>query len=417
MTDEEFTFHVPKQDGVKTVIIIGAGPSGLMAAEILSAKGIAVHIYDRMPSPARKFLMAGRGGLNLTHSEPLEQFIARYREAAPFLRRAIEDFPPDALRNWCEGLGQETFVGSSGRIFPKSMKASPLLRAWLERLYAQGVKLYSRCDWTGWNADETLSFRMLGNTYNVAYDAALLCLGGASWPGLGADGRWKNLLEKRGVKVTPFAPSNCGFIVPWSDHIKEKFAGHAMKSVAVNFQHDSIMGDIIITEKGIESTPIYAHSGPIRKALKHNGTIHIQIDMKPAMTLTDVKKRLSSPRGKQSLSNFLQKTLRLTALQVSLIYECVDNPGILNASELAKTIKSLPILLTNTYPIDRAISSAGGIPFSEIGPDYNLLSLPGVYVAGEMLDWEAPTGGYLLQGCFSTGVAAANGILNYLRKS
>jgi len=381
----------------KSVAIIGAGPAGLMAAEVLAQGGADVAIYDAMPSAGRKFLMAGRGGLNLTHSEPLSQFLARYREAAPHLQAAIDIFPPDALREWSEALGQETFIGSSGRVFPKAFKASPLLRAWLRRLDSLGVKLSLRHRWTGWDENGHLRFQTPDGPYVVEARATVLALGGASWPRLGSDGSWAETLAAKGVKISRLRPANSGFTVTWSDIFRDRFEGQPLKGVALTSGRITVRGEAIITRTGIEGGAIYALSADLREAIDGSGRATLHIALRPDLEANDLIAKLSTPKGKQSLSNFLRKAASLSPVAIGLLQEAAKASGMslssLAPADLAHLINTVPIELTGTAPIARAISTAGGIAFDELDPDYMLHRLPGVFAAGEMLDWEAPTGG------------------------
>jgi uncharacterized flavoprotein (TIGR03862 family) len=368
------------------VAIMGAGPAGLMAAEVLSAGGVAVTVHDRMPSAGRKFLMAGRGGLNLTHTEPFEAFVARYGAAAPHLRPALEAFPPAALRAWADGLAAQTFVGSSGRVFPRVMKASPLLRVWLARLTGQGVRFRLRDEWRG----------------DVAADATVLALGGASWPRLGSDGGWVPLLEAKGVKVSKLRPSNVGFTARWSAVFRTRFAGQPLKHIALRAGDSSARGEALVTDTGIEGGAIYALSSALRDAIDADGHATLEIDLRPDVSPEQLAARLARPRAKESLSNFLRKAVRLSPLEINLLREAGVGP---------ERIKSVPLTLTGTTGLARAISTAGGVSFDAVDDDLMLKAMPTVYVAGEMLDWEAPTGGYLLQACIATGAFAAHAIL------
>lgn len=393
-----------------TIAIIGAGPGGLMAAETLAAAGHAVTVYDRMPSPGRKLLMAGRGGLNLTHSEPLEVFLTRYGVAAAWLEPAIRAFPPEALRAWCEGLGQETFVGSSGRVFPRSMKAAPLLRAWMRRLEQLGVRYAPRHMWQGW---EDGALRFVNETQEVVRvkpRATLLALGGASWPRLGSDGAWTEILSGRGIALAPLRPANVGFIVPWSEHFSARFAGTPLKPVAVTHEGISQQGEMMVTARGLEGGVIYALSAPLRDAVERQGFAGLMLDLRPGMTAEALAKKLEA-RGAPSLSNRLRKA-GFSPVAISLLREVMPPDELAQAAPaaLAAKLKALPLRLTATAGMARAISSAGGIPRAALTEDYMLRAMPGVFAAGEMLDWEAPTGGYLLQGCFSTAVMAARGM-------
>ncbi len=403
------------------VAVIGGGPAGLMAAEILAGGGARVTVYDRMPSLGRKFLLAGRGGLNLTHSEELERLLARYGAAEPRLRRAIEAFPPAALRAWCEGLGQATFVGSSGRVFPAAMKASPLLRAWLRRLAAAGVVFKLRHHWNGWDGDGRLSFEVPEGQVSVEAEASVLALGGASWPKLGSDGDWVGPVSKAGVAVAPLRPANCGFIAGWSEIFRSRFAGQPLKRLELSFGDQKVRGEAIITQTGLEGGGIYALSATLRDAIAASGEATLNIDLRPDITSAELEKRLAAPRAKQSLSTFLRKAAYLSPATIGLLHEVtVASSARLSAmmpAALAELIKAVPVRLTGVAPIARAISTAGGIAFDEIDENFMLRRRPGVFVAGEMLDWEAPTGGYLLQGAFATGAAAGRGALEWLSSS
>ncbi|HEX2652449.1 MAG TPA: TIGR03862 family flavoprotein [Xanthobacteraceae bacterium] len=407
------------------VAVIGGGPAGLMAAEVLAKAGCVVTVYDRTPSVGRKFLMAGRGGLNLTHSEPLEQFLERYGEARPAIENAIHSFTPTHLKEWCEGLGQQTFVGSSGRIFPTALKASPLLRAWLKRLQELDVTFHLNHCWTGWNADGGLAFvRRGGALAEDRPDATILALGGASWPRLGSDGSWIEILRKFGIAVTALRPANCGFDVNWSEIFRSRFAGTPLKRIALTFAELTVRGEAVVTGHGLEGGAIYALSAPLREAIATRGDAMLSIDLRPDLTEADIARRLSAPRGKQSLSTFLRKALKLSPTEIGLLQETLfaekNSPGVNTRFEtpagLASLIKAIPVRLVGVRPIERAISTAGGVKFDEIDQHFMLKQKPGVFVAGEMLDWEAPTGGYLLQASFSTGVGAAQGALNWLAR-
>ncbi|WP_269583743.1 NAD(P)/FAD-dependent oxidoreductase [Roseibium sp. Sym1] len=399
---------------MRDVLIIGAGPTGLFAADRLSANGVSVTIADRMPSPARKFLMAGRGGLNLTHSEDPDRFVTRYREAAPFVAPLIRAFPPQALRDWCHGLGQETFVGSSGRVFPKAMKASPLLRAWLHRLDRNGVRLLTRHAWTGFGRDGTVELENeAGEILPFPARACLLALGGASWPKLGSSAAWVPLLEARGIRINRFQPSNCGFRIAWSDHLKNRFAGSPLKRIALSHKGTCKAGEAVLSGKGLEGGAVYALSAELRETLNQEGSATLEIDLRPGMSAEDLARKLSKPRGKQSAATFLKKALRLKPEELALVREAGDLPSA--PTDLAQRIKAVSVTCQAAYPIDRAISSAGGVALEELDEALMLKKCPGVFAAGEMLDWEAPTGGYLLQACFAMGARAADGIEAYLK--
>lgn len=398
---------------MQDVLIVGAGPAGLFAAENLSAKGFSVTIADRMPSPARKFLMAGRGGLNLTHSEDLETFLGRYREAVAFLAPMIRAFPPEALKEWCHGLGIETFIGSSGRVFPVSMKASPLLRAWLRRLEEGHVRLLSRHSFKGFTPDGApLLEDDTGKTAPFPARAVLLALGGASWPKLGSDASWVPPLQEKDLEIRRFEPANCGFQVTWSTFLKDRFAGTPLKRIALSHADHRVTGEAMLSAQGLEGGAVYALSAELRDTIKRDGAADLSIDLRPALTLDDVLGKLQRPRGKQSMATFLKKSLRLKPEELALLREPGDLPS--TPLDLAHRIKAVSISLTAPYAIDRAISSAGGIALNELDEHLMLKKQPGVFAAGEMLDWEAPTGGYLLQACFATGYCAATGIETYL---
>jgi hypothetical protein len=397
--------------------VIGGGPAGLMAADVLAQGGARVTLYERMPSAGRKFLLAGRGGLNLTHSEEPERLLERYGNAAPRLRAAIEAFSPTALQAWCEGLGQETFVGSSGRVFPRALKASPLLRAWLRRLAAAGIAFKPRHHWVGWE-DGALIFDSPQGRVSARADATVLALGGASWPRLGSDGGWVEMMGKAGIKVTPLSPANCGFVAAWSDVFMTRFEGRPLKRVGLSFAGYAARGEAIITRSGLEGGGIYALSAPLREAIAAHGEAVVHIDLRPDISATALEQRLSAPRGKQSLATFLRKTLALAPVAIGLLHEATigspERASTLMPAALAALIKAVPVRLHGAAPFAGAISTAGGIAFAEIDGRFMLMRRPGVFVAGEMLDWEAPTGGYLLQAAFSTGAAAARGALAWL---
>ena len=391
-----------------------------MAAEVLASGGAIVTVYDRMPSPGRKFLLAGRGGLNLTHSEDIERLLGRYGAAMPRLRAAIEAFSPATLRVWCEGLGQATFVGSSGRVFPAAFKTSPLLRAWLARLVALGVAFKPRHHWRGWDDDGALIFDAPNGHLNVHADATVLALGGASWPRLGSDGGWVEVMTRAGVAVTPLAPANCGFNTGWSEVFRSRFEGQPLKRIELSFAGHTVRGEAIVTRSGLEGGAIYALSGPLRDAIATSGEAILGIDLRPDITLAELERRLGAPRGKQSLSTFLRKAVALAPAAIGLLHEAAvassTRLSSMTPAALADRIKAVPVRLTGVAPIAKAISSAGGIAFDEIDERFMLRRRPGVFVAGEMLDWEAPTGGYLLQASFATGAAAGRGALDWLAR-
>jgi hypothetical protein len=393
----------------KTAIIVGAGPAGLAAAELLASEGWRVTIHERMPNPARKFLLAGRGGLNLTHSEPFDAFLARYGAARDRLEPAIAAFTPTDLRAWCEGLGIATFVGSSGRVFPKQMKASPLLRAWLARLGTLGVTLASRSRWTGWQGDELVFDTPEGQRVEHP-DATIFALGGASWPRLGSDGAWQAAFAERGAHISTLRPANSGFVVDWSSIFRERFAGEPIKRASFSFAGKHVRGEAIIAGYGLEGGAIYALGAPVRTAIDAKGEAIITIDLMPDVPLDVVAGRLTTAR-KDSNTNRLRKA-GLSPAAAGLLREDMRSAALPAApQELAERIKQLRIRLTGVAAIDRAISTAGGVSWDSLNADYSLTSDPRTFVAGEMLDWEAPTGGYLLQACFATGRAAGHGVL------
>jgi uncharacterized flavoprotein (TIGR03862 family) len=387
-----------------------------MAAETIATlgqgAGIAVTVYERMPGVGRKLLMAGRGGLNLTHSEPADRFPARYGTAAPWIAPVLSEFPPSALIAWCEGLGQPTFVGSSGRVFPKAMKASPLLRAWLLRLEGLGVRIVTRAQWTGWNGAGALTF---ADGTSHAADAVVLALGGASWPRLGADGGWTSLLPE--IEIAPLRPANCGFTVDWSAQFRDRHAGAPVKRLAVSFAGRMVQGEAMITAAGIEGGAIYALSAPLRDAIGRDGFAELRIDLRPDLTLATLADRIDGEHGSASLSTFLKKRAGLSAVAIGLVQEALHAGASETASApLSSLVKALPLRLVAPFGLERSISTAGGIALGELDARLMLRRRPGVFAAGEMLDWEAPTGGYLLQGCMATGVAAGRGVVAWLRE-
>ncbi len=393
------------------VVIVGAGPAGLMAAETLARGGAQVVVHERMPSPARRLLMAGRGGLNLTHSEGLTEMIARYGDRSGTLAPLLEAFPPQALRDWAEGLGQDTFVGSSGRVFPRRLKASPLVRAWLARLDGLGVELRLRSTWTGWDGEGRPTFRQAGGEEAPeAADALLLSMGGASWPRLGADGTWVATLAAAGVASVPLRPANCGFVADFSPVFPGDHAGRPLKGVEVRFAGRAVRGEVMLTRQGIEGGAIYALSAALRDAVEARGEAIVEIDLRPGRSPADLVARLARTDRKASLSNRLRKALALSPQEIGLLREA--GPLTSDLEALAARIRSVPLRLTETTGLDRAISTAGGVRFEDLDPGLQLRARPGVWIAGEMLDWEAPTGGYLLQAVFATGVHAARDILS-----
>lgn len=402
-----------------TVAVIGAGPAGLMAAETLAEGGASVTVYDRMPSVGRKFLMAGRGGLNLTHGEPLAQMLRRYGNAEPVLRDAIAQFAPERLRAWCEALGQPTFVGSSGRVFPKAMKASPLLRAWLRRLDRQGVAFALHHRWTGWTAEGELVFQTPEGAVMARHAATVLAMGGASWPKLGSDGAWVEAIAQNDLRVAPLEPANCAFAVAWSAFFRDRFEGTPLKNVAVRFDGQTVRGDLTVTRTGLEGGALYALAAALRKVIGAGGAARLVIDLRPDLPIATLAGKLANRGSRPSLSTTLRKTLHLAPASVALLNEAVlgdaDTLQSRDAERLAALIKAVPVRLTGVASLDRAISTAGGLAWDELDATFMLRRRQGTYAAGEMLDWEAPTGGYLLQACFATGAAAGRGVLARLR--
>ncbi|MFC3111360.1 TIGR03862 family flavoprotein [Undibacterium arcticum] len=435
----------------QTVAIIGGGPAGLMAAEVLSQHGLRVDLYDAMPSVGRKFLLAGRGGMNLTHSEPLAPFLARYGARAQQVAPWLDGFGPDALRAWVHGLGIDTFVGSSGRVFPTDMKAAPLLRAWLHRLRAAGVGFHMRHRWLGWQDDDTqrdserdserdsqrgsnhgsdrgaraLRFMTPHGEQTRQADAVVLALGGGSWARLGSDGAWVPLLAQQGVAVAPLQPANCGFEVGhaqqagWSEHFRSRYAGQPVKSVALHYtdpngQRQRRSGELMVSDRGVEGSLIYAISSVLREQINAAGAALIALDLAPDWPLQRVIDALARPRGARSMASHLQSRVNITGVKAGLLRELASAADYADPELLAHKIKALPLRLTAARPLDEAISSAGGVRFDALDAQLMLSALPGVFCAGEMLDWEAPTGGYLLTACFASGRAAAHGVLAWL---
>lgn len=406
---------------MKTVAVIGGGPAGLMAAEVLAQAGAQVDLYDAMPSVGRKFLLAGVGGMNITHSEPFETFLSRYGTRAPALEPLLGAFTPIALREWIHKLGIETFVGSSGRVFPRDMKAAPLLRAWLHRLRESGVRIHVRHRWLGWNDAGALRFAIPVGERVVKADALVLALGGASWPKLGSDGAWVPLLAGRGVEVAPLVPSNCGFDVAggWSTHLRSRFAGQPLKTLALYFTDAAghthqRRGEAMLSDTGIEGSLVYALSAPLRDTIKALGSVPVLLDLAPDKTPERVLAEVKHPRGARSLSSHLQSRAGIRGAKMALLREALSAEQLNDPVKLTHAIKSLPLVLAAPRPIEEAISSAGGVRFEALDDRLMLRDLPGVFCAGEMLDWEAPTGGYLLTACFASGRAAGQGALDYL---
>lgn len=400
----------------RRVAVIGGGPAGLMAAEGLAAQGLDVDVFDAMPSVGRKFLMAGRGGLNLTHSEPAAPFLARYGARAPELSAWLAAMDAEALREWAHQLGVQTFVGSSGRVFPQEMKAAPLLRAWLRRLRELGVVIHTRSRWLGWNDDGSLRIASVDGERAMSAAACLLALGGGSWARLGSDGAWVPLLQERGIEVTALKPSNCGFEVDgWSEYLQDRFAGAPLKNVALSLPGQATrVGEFVLTASGIEGSLVYAFSADIRRAIEADGQALIHLDLLPQMPLDKLQQALAKPRGKHSMAKHLHRQAGLDGVKAALLRELAPAEAFAELTALARWIKALPITLLRARPLDEAISSAGGVPFEALDQGLMLKTLPGVFCAGEMLDWEAPTGGYLLTACFASGRVAAQGVLDWL---
>ncbi|GAB4288712.1 MAG: TIGR03862 family flavoprotein [Thiohalomonadaceae bacterium] len=398
------------------VAVIGGGPAGLMAAEVLAAAGVQVDVYDAMPTVGRKFLMAGKGGMNITHSEPLERFIARYGDRREYLAPLLARFGPDALRAWIHDLGIATFVGSSGRVFPADMKAAPLLRAWLHRLRSAGVRLHMRHRWLGWDAAGALRFASPSGEVLVRPDAIVLALGGGSWARLGSDGAWVPLLQGRGIAVAPLRPSNCGFEVDWSEHLRTRHAGQPVKPVVVSFAGERRQGELMVTEYGVEGGVVYALSAPLREAIAAEGQAVLLLDLVPGREQARLAADLARPRGRDSLAKHLRRHAGIDGVKASLLRELTPAEVLHDPVRLAAALKALPLPLHATRPLDEAISSAGGVHFEALDERLMLRELPGMFCAGEMLDWEAPTGGYLLTACLASGRAAGEGARDWLAR-
>jgi uncharacterized flavoprotein (TIGR03862 family) len=404
----------------RPVAVIGGGPAGLMAAEVLASQGITVDLYDAMPSVGRKFLLAGRGGLNLTHSEPPEAFVARYGARSAQVARLLQAFDARALVAWAHALGIETFVGSSGRVFPEGMKAAPLLRAWLHRLRQSGVRLHMRHRWLGWTTDGALQFGTLEGERTVHSTTTVLALGGASWSRLGSDGAWVAPLQARGVTVAPLRPANCGFDVSWSTHFSARFAGHPLKAVALEFTDargtHRRRGECVVTATGLEGSVVYAFSAALRDAIDAQGHAVLYLDLAPERDAAALRAALARPRGSRSLANHLRARAGIEGVKAGLLREVLTPEAMNDPLRLADAIKALPVRLMAARPIDEAISTAGGVAFEALDADLMLKAVPGVFCAGEMLDWEAPTGGYLLTATFASGLVAGQGAARWIRK-
>jgi uncharacterized flavoprotein (TIGR03862 family) len=397
-------------------IVIGGGPAGLMAAEALLQAGVTVDLYDSMPSVGRKFLMAGRGGLNITHSEPLERFLPRYGKAQNQMGAWLDAFGPQALRDWVRALGVDTFIGTSGRVFPAEMKAAPLLRAWLHRLRQQGLRIHVRHRWVGWDGPLGVSFTTPDGRVDIMADAIVLALGGGSWPKLGSNGAWQDLLRERQIDLAPLQPANCGFDIGWSEHLRARFAGAALKNIAAVFAGERRVGEAIVTENGIEGGLIYAFSAALRDAINSIGSAKLYLDLLPHYTKAGIVAALAK-RGSRSLSSYLKSSLGLDGVKVALLHECLEDDERGNASVIAERLKALPLKLSRPRPIAEAISSAGGVRFDSLDAQLMVKSQPGLFCAGEMLDWEAPTGGYLLTACFASGLVAGKGAASWLQQA
>ncbi|MBW8725792.1 MAG: TIGR03862 family flavoprotein [Inquilinus limosus] len=397
----------------QSIIIIGGGPAGLIAAQRLAEAGRRVTVYDRMPTVGRKLLMAGRGGLNLTHSEPLDRFVSRYGAAQGWIEPLVRAFTPDDLRAWSHDLGVPTFVGSSGRVFPESLKASPLLRAWLRRLAELGVEIRTRHDWIGLSFGNQPLLRGPEGEFETQADATILALGGASWPRLGGDGGWAPILAARGVGIAPLLPANAGVEIAWSAHLRDRFAGTPLKRIALTFAGRTVRGEAVIAASGLEGGAVYALGPGLRDAIARDGGAVLTLDLRPDMTIAEIAGRLARVGSADSAPNRLRRALSLTGPAYSLLREGFAAEALATPETLAAAIKAIPLRPAGIRPLDRAISTAGGIRLDALSPALELKALPGVFACGEMLDWEAPTGGYLLQGCFATGIAVARGLVSH----
>ncbi len=400
--------------------IIGGGPAGLMAAEVVRAAGIEVDLFEGKGSVGRKFLIAGKGGLNLTHAESRPGFDARFRERQAGVGAWLDDFDAEALRGWARGLGVETYVGSSGRVFPSDRKAAPLLRGWVRRLRDSGVRFHAHHRWLGWTADGALRFETPDGELHARAASTVLALGGGSWPQLGSDGAWQPWLVERGVDIAPLQPSNCGFDIGWSEHFASRHAGAPLKPVVAywheNGRKHALQGECVATETGIEGSLVYALSGTLREAIARDGQGELQLDLAPGRELDRLRRDLGKPRNGRSVSDHLRRQAGLAGVKVALLYEVLGKQRMDDAELLARTIKRLPLVLKRARPLAEAISSAGGVRLEAMDDRLMLTTLPGVFCAGEMLDWEAPTGGYLLTACFASGRRAGMGAVDWLSR-
>lgn len=401
--------------------IVGGGPAGLFAAERARAAGLEVDLFDAKGSVGRKFLIAGKGGLNLTHSEPRPAFDARYGTQATTVTRWLDRFDAQALRAWAAARGVPTFVGSSGRVFPEDLKAAPLLRGWVRQLREDGVRFHMQHRWCGWDAQGALRFETSDGLQVHAADATLLALGGGSWPQLGSDGRWQPLLIERGVDVAPLVPANCGFDIGWSAHLAERHAGAPLKPVVLHWTDvdgaaRSLQGECVLTATGIEGSAIYAISGALRDAIARDGSALLELDLAPGRDLERLTRELARPRGRRSIGEHLRRASGLDAPKSALLFEVLARDAFDDPARVAAAIKRLPLRLIAPRPIEEAISSAGGVRLDAVDDGLMLDALPGVFVAGEMLDWEAPTGGYLLTACYASAAVAVDGVLSWLRR-
>ena len=408
-----------EQKQARQCVIIGGGPAGLMAAEQLTHAGYKVDLYDAMPTVGRKFLLAGLGGLNITHSEPYEAFCKRYSHGQSSIKPILDDFTPTQLRQWCDDLGINTFIGTSGRVFPEAMKAAPLLRTWLTRLRENGLTIHPKHRWLGWDDEGKIKLQSPEVELSRSYDVLILALGGGSWKKLGSDGQWMPLLEEQGVGTSPLLPSNCGFLSNWSDHLKKNFAGSPLKSVAIRFtdisgEEEKRMGEFIVTERGVEGSLIYAFSARLREMVLQKGAAIFYLDVCPNHTTEQLTKILKAKPKNKTLSTYLKNRLKLDGAKRALLFEVLAKPDWTDINLLSQTLKNIPIEVTETTPINEAISTSGGVCDSSLNEQLMLKEKAGVFCAGEMLDWDAPTGGYLLTACMALGKRAGLGAASYL---